>query len=213
MLDYNRCDKLLMFEPNISLFCIYSNNYKPNFLATNLLVIMFWTLSNILSMLRGAMVLPLSLALWYHHSSAVAIICAAATLSDVLDGYFARKFNQISEAGKILDPLADKIFVGTMVVILAIQRAVPLWFLICVLLRDIVIFTGGIVVKSKKGIILPSNYVGKISVVFIALSLLGAAMNWGNATEYLFWISLAAMIISLVFYLMRFIEVMRTKEA
>ena len=173
---------------------------------------MFWTLSNILSMIRGMMVVPVSIALWYHHSTAVAIICAAATLSDVLDGYFARKFNEISEYGKILDPLADKLFVGAMAVILAIQSAVPLWFFASVIGRDIIIFTGGMFVKSKKGIVLPSNYVGKISVVFISLSLLGAALQWGSATEYLMWISVVAMIISLVGYAMRFVGVMKSND-
>ena len=170
---------------------------------------MIWTLSNILSMLRGVMVIPVSIALWYHNSLAVAVICIAAAASDILDGYFARKFNQVSEYGKILDPLADKVFVGAMAVILAVQGAVPLWFFGSVIVRDIVIFMGGIVVKRKKGIILPSNYVGKISVIFIALSLLGAAMQWGSATEYLQWISVVAMIVSLFGYADRFVKVIR----
>lgn len=173
---------------------------------------MIWTLSNILSMIRGVMVIPVSIALWYHNSTAVAVICCSAVVSDVLDGYFARKFNQISEYGKIFDPLADKLFVGAMAVILAIQGAIPLWFFACVLLRDIAIFSGGMVVKSKKGIVLPSNYVGKISVVFIALTLLGAALGWGSATEYLLWISVVAMMISLGVYTMRFVSVMKESK-
>ncbi len=173
---------------------------------------MIWTLSNILSMIRGVMVIPVCIALWNHNSTAVAIICGAAVVSDVLDGYFARKFNQISEYGKIFDPLADKLFVGAMAVILAIQGAVPLWFFLCVIIRDVAIFAGGMVVKSKKGIVLPSNYVGKISVVFISLTLLGAALDWGSATEYLMWISVVAMIISLVGYTMRFVSVMKENK-
>lgn len=153
--------------------------------------------------------IPVSIALWYHNTTAVAIICIAATLSDVLDGYFARKFNQVSEYGKIFDPLADKLFVGAMAVILALQDAIPLWFFSGVIIRDIVIFTGGIYVKGKKGVVLPSNYVGKISVVFIALSLLGAAMQWGSITNYLLWISVVAMIFSLLGYAFRFVKVMK----
>ncbi len=169
---------------------------------------MIWTLSNIISMIRGVLVIPVSIALWYHNTTAVAIICVAATLSDVLDGYFARKFNQVSEYGKIFDPLADKLFVGAMAVILAIQGTIPLWFFGGVIIRDIVIFAGGMYVKGKKGVILPSNYVGKISVVFIALSLLGAAMQWGSVTDYLILISVAAMVISLVGYGIRFLKIM-----
>lgn len=174
---------------------------------------MIWTISNMLSMLRGVLVIPMSFALWYHHSVAVAVVCIAASISDILDGYFARKLNQISETGKIIDPLADKLFVGAMAVVLAVQGAIPLWFFGSVILRDIVIFTGGIFVKRKKGIILPSNYVGKISVVFIALTLLGAALQWGRISEYLMWISLLAMIISLGGYTVRFFTIMNNKTS
>jgi len=163
-------------------------------------------------MLRGVMVIPISFALWNHNTFAIAVICIAATFSDILDGYFARKLNQISAVGKILDPLADKLFVGAMAVVLAIQGAVPLWFLGGVIIRDVVIFSGGIYVKNKRGIILPSNYIGKISVVFIALTLLGAALEWGSITTYLMWISFVAMIISLAGYTKRFFKVINSKQ-
>jgi CDP-diacylglycerol--glycerol-3-phosphate 3-phosphatidyltransferase len=172
---------------------------------------MQWTLSNLLSLLRAVLVIPVTYALWYNNSSAVLIICIAAVVTDVLDGYFARKFKQETESGRILDPLADKVFVGAMVVVLALLGKVPMWFLASVITRDVLIFTGGMYIKKRNGNVLPSNYPGKIAVVCISLTLLGFALGWdGDVTLYLQWISLAAMLISIAIYTQRFISVMNT---
>ena len=58
------------------------------------------------------------------------ILCsmfAAASVTDVLDGYIARKFNQISDLGKLLDPLADKLMTMAMLIMLALRRYIPIW--------------------------------------------------------------------------------------
>lgn len=172
---------------------------------------MQWTLSNLLSILRGILVLPMAYALMNSHSTAVVLICIGAVITDILDGYFARKFKQETESGRIIDPLADKIFVGAMVVVLSVMGKVPAWFLISILTRDVLIFTGGMYVKNRYGFVLPSNYPGKIAVVCISLTLLGIAVDWNGAIlQYLEWISMAAMLISLGIYAKRFWLVIRT---
>ncbi len=95
------------------------------------------------------------------------IIIAVAT--DFLDGFLARKLHQVTDVGKIIDPLADKIGIGVYAVLMVWTGDVPLWFVILVLFRDVLIFSGGLYIQRKKKIIPQSNWPGKISVSFIAL--------------------------------------------
>lgn len=95
-----------------------------------------------------------------------------AYLSDLLDGYLARKYNEISELGKIIDPLADKVFVIAIVFQLFLSGEItPLYFWIIVS-RDILILLGGVFVTYITGKVLPSNLLGKITVASIGMFLL-----------------------------------------
>ncbi len=90
-------------------------------------------------------------------------------LTDIADGYFARKFNQISELGKIIDPLADKILVILVVAYLYYYEIIPAYYFWIIILRDLIIFIGGIIVSKKIGKVLPSNYLGKATVLSIGI--------------------------------------------
>jgi len=98
-------------------------------------------------------------------------------ITDLTDGYIARKFNQVSETGKIIDPLADKISVGVIAIMLFIKGLLPLWFIIIVLARDILILLFGMYLKNKYKVTLMSNYPGKIAVLSIGLILLLSVIN------------------------------------
>ena len=145
-------------------------------------------------------------------------------VSDLLDGYFARSRNEISELGKIIDPLADKLTVITLVVILLFKGIIPLWFVIITVLRDAVILAGGLYLSSKKNIVLQSNWTGKIAVfligsaIFFAIFTSGAKLGqFGNFLSYhseitellytvLLFISIVLTILSLLSYFQRFIK-------
>lgn len=108
-------------------------------------------------------------------------ILTVAFLSDILDGYLARKYNQITEMGKVIDPLADKVFVILLVIQLFRQNLLPIESLIIFLARDVIIFFGGILVQNKIKKVLPSNMLGKITVftigIFIIIIVLGGGKN------------------------------------
>ena len=129
------------------------------------------TISNILSASRAVLVIPIGYCLvsdfQYNRYYALAIV-AFAIVTDFLDGFLARKLHHVSDLGKFLDPLADKIGIGVYAIIMAWTGDVPLWFIILVLVRDAVIFSGGVVIKLKKKIVPQSNWPGKISVSLIA---------------------------------------------
>jgi CDP-diacylglycerol--glycerol-3-phosphate 3-phosphatidyltransferase len=132
------------------------------------------------------------------------IIIAVAT--DFLDGFIARKLHQVTDLGKILDPLADKIGIGIYAVLIAWMRAVPVWFVVFVLLRDLLIFIGGLYIRRAKKIIPQSNWPGKIAVTLIALVLFLGTIQIGvlnRVFTYMIWASVFMMLLSMASYAQR----------
>ncbi len=85
----------------------------------------------------------------------------------MLDGYLARKLNQVTEVGKIIDPLADKAAMAVIVIKLYMINEISAFFFFTIISRDLIIFIGGLFVSNILGKVLPSNKLGKITVLFI----------------------------------------------
>lgn len=135
-----------------------------------------------------------------------------AFLSDILDGFFARKKNIISEFGKIIDPLADKAMILVVVVQLyLLEEILPLFFWV-IILRDVVIFIGGIYVSSRIGKVLPSNLLGKITVLVIALFLCFTVIGFERSCfiyHSLFYLSIILSLLSVIAYALRGYEAIK----
>lgn len=135
-------------------------------------------------------------------------------LSDLLDGFLARKMNLVSESGKIIDPLADKISVTVIALILLYLGKIPLWFVAVVVLRDILISVFGIYLDRKKDIRLMSNTAGKIAVFSIGLIILFAVINSQLSLKintYLYFVSLILILFSSFLYYKRFRQTVKQK--
>jgi cardiolipin synthase len=126
----------------------------------------FFLLPNLLAFLRIAL-LPLIfyfLVLDTRSSIILALILiAVATATDFFDGYFARRLNQVTDLGKILDPLADKLGLATVVIFIIVYRGFPVWAALLLLLKDILTLIAAIVMVRRKGFILMSNVWGKLN--------------------------------------------------
>jgi CDP-diacylglycerol--glycerol-3-phosphate 3-phosphatidyltransferase len=169
-----------------------------------------WTVSNMLSMLRVVLVIPVGYLLLHenpqYHIYAL-IVIVVASLTDLFDGMIARKLNQVTEFGKIIDPVADKISVACIVGILVYQEKIPLWFLLLVLARDIVIFFCGAYLKEKKGIVPMSILAGKWAVAFIAMLVAVTVLDIGSLfflKEILIAVSTIFILYSSALYAVRF---------
>lgn len=145
-------------------------------------------------------------------------------ISDLLDGYAARSRGEISEFGKIVDPLADKASIIVIVIILLFQNIIPVWYVIITVLRDALILAGGLYLNAKKNIVLQSNWQGKLAVfsigatLFLSIFAKGAQFGqFGNFFSYhneitelliviLLFLSIGMILLSLVSYLKRFLE-------
>lgn len=99
---------------------------------------------NIISMLRLLLVPPVILMLLDENYETALALFAVAGLSDALDGFLAQRFNWKSRLGSILDPVADKALLVSTYVTLVYLQLVPLWLVIAIVARDLVILTGAL---------------------------------------------------------------------
>jgi len=171
----------------------------------------YFTVSNFISASRIFMVIPMGYCLlteFPHHRLWTAGVILIAVATDFLDGFLARKLHQVTDIGKIIDPVADKIGIGAYAIFIAITGDVPLWFIIFVLLRVILIFSGGLYIHHNKKIIPQSNWPGKISVTGIAITFFIATLRMEELNSILtfsLWTSVILMIWSLWNYAQRLI--------
>ncbi|MBI1939544.1 MAG: CDP-alcohol phosphatidyltransferase family protein [Ignavibacteriales bacterium] len=138
-----------------------------------------------------------------------------AFISDILDGYFARKKNIITEFGKVIDPLADKTLVILIVTQLYIQGYIVDIYFWTIVLRDLIILIGGIYITKKIDRVLPSNIVGKMTVLSIGIFIIIIILDGspGNFIySFLFYLSMILSVVSVVTYTFRGIEILRWKK-
>ena len=177
----------------------------------------FLTVSNLLSIFRALLSVPFALVMLLPDQPlsfwAVGILLAGM-MTDKLDGDLARRRGEETEWGKILDPLADKVCVAVMALVLLKVGDFPLWFVLALLSRDMLIFLGGMYLKSTRGVVLPSNVAGKWAATFIAFTILIILLNMIREMQ---WIMLAAcaagLLVSFVMYIARFLHVVREARA
>ena len=126
-------------------------------------------------------------------------------LSDVLDGYFARRLNQVTEFGKILDPLSDKIIVAALTIFAVWEKNFPLWLAALILGRDVLIIFLALLWRSKLTFVPTSNLIGKLAALSVAATLLAYLFDFHSAAPYLIPVSLGMILFSSAIYAWRFL--------
>jgi cardiolipin synthase len=129
------------------------------------------TIPNLLSLVRLGLV-PVFLALvitsWDKLALLVLII---ASLTDLLDGWIARRFNQMSRLGAVLDPAADRLYIVAALIGLAWRDVVPWWFFAVVIARDLMLIVVGVVLANHGYGPLPVHHMGKVATFCLLLAL------------------------------------------
>jgi len=137
------------------------------------------------------------------------VIFLLATLTDMLDGFWARRRNKITTIGQLLDPTADKLLIVSVLVCLVGTRAVPAWMAVIIIGREIAV-TGFRAIASSRGVNIPASVLGKIKMisesVTIGLLLLGERIlgPYYLLAKIGLWITVAAALVSAAEYGTRF---------
>ena len=150
-----------------------------------------------------------------------------ASLTDLLDGYIARKYNLVTNFGKFMDPLADKLLVSAALICLTALGFIPAWMTIVIISREFII-SGFRLIAAERGIVIAAGWLGKwktaVTMVMLAMMLLGVnsigfsfdptmTLNMHGKymllTEVLLWISVTLTVVSLVDYLVKNKDVMK----
>ena len=161
-----------------------------------------WNVPNVLTILRLVLV-PVFIVLYMNGQRIAALVVfAVASLTDMLDGRIARKYNLITNFGKLMDPLADKLLVIATLVCHGLAGVFP-WAAIAIVAgKELLMVLGGLVLL-KRGIVVYSNIWGKAAMVsFVAALLLGffheqlAAAGW-PVDIWVLWFSVALTLIAL----------------
>ena len=145
----------------------------------------------------------------------VAALAVLGSFTDILDGFIARKYNQVTEFGKVIDPLADKIAIAVIVIRLFMADEIPGYYFYMIVGRDVLIFIGGILVSNKLGRVLPSNMLGKLTVIVIGLVILLILFDVSRSSPFFqfpFYLSIVLIFTSLFGYVYRATEYIK-KEA
>lgn len=140
-----------------------------------------------------------------------AVIFIIASLTDMLDGKIARKYNLVTNFGKFMDPLADKLLVCSALIALIEMGRIPSLVVIVIIAREFII-SGFRLVASDNGVVIAASYWGKFKTTFqmlmVCMMIVGEPIP-GLLTDIVMWIAVILTVISLVDYLAKNKDVMK----
>ena len=171
-----------------------------------------FTIPNCLSFCRVLMIPFLLLSIVRGDRVGAFTVLALSAVTDIADGFIARTFDMVSDVGKVLDPLADKITQGALILTLAL-RFPPLFFLFGLLvLREAAMGTVGTLMFRKTGKVSSSRWYGKLATVLVYMTAAVILVFPDLPTAFfhsLVSVSGAAVILSMILYLVRFSKMMK----
>ena len=142
-------------------------------------------------------------------------IFAVASITDWFDGYLARKNNLVTNFGKFMDPLADKLIVCSALICLIEMKRLEAWVVIVIIAREFII-SGFRLIAAENGVVIAANYWGKFKTVsqmiMIILLILNLGGIWSVIEEIFVWLSVALTVISLFTYILQNRKVLSMQE-
>jgi cardiolipin synthase (CMP-forming) len=147
------------------------------------------TVPNLLSTVR-ILLIPVFVLLLVHRGTEAAglLLLSGVVATDWVDGYLARHTGQVSNVGKLLDPVADRLAIGAALVTLVLRHAFPLWAALLVLVRDGAALVVGLVLLARTGLRIDVRWVGKIATFWLMCGF--PLVAWGKFGLYLHAVAL-----------------------
>ena len=175
------------------------------------------TVPNILSLFRLCLV-PVYVGVYFSggplSKAYAALVYAVASLTDILDGKIARKYNQVSRLGRILDPLGDKMMTFAVLLCITLSKVIPVWAIVIFIIKELAMALGGMILYKKLNDMPPSNYFGKVStVVFFIVCVMLMLFDFRKETATaLISFALAVMLFAFASYLIRYIQLIKRRN-
>ena len=164
-----------------------------------------------LSLSRGVLVIPITyLVLIDGPLRWLFGLIALAVITDWFDGRLARWSHTVSDWGKVLDPLADKLMAVSVTLALVIRGSLPAWFIGLVGTRDVLIVLGGVLLARRTGHVFMSLWSGKVAVTALAVTVVAALFHADPPVlEVCIWVTTGLLLYSFGRYLVRALRVLR----
>ncbi|MEX0753893.1 MAG: CDP-alcohol phosphatidyltransferase family protein [Actinomycetota bacterium] len=137
------------------------------------------TVPNVISAIRIALI-PVFVVLLLGDGTewAGVLLFAIVAASDWVDGFIARRTGSVSELGKVLDPVADRLAIGAGLIALVVADAFPLWAALLILVRDVAVFVVGLVLLTRSRVRIDVRYIGKVATFGLMTSV--TCIAWGS---------------------------------
>ena len=172
---------------------------------------------NLLTIVRFILVPIIFTLIMQEKYLAAVIILIASGLTDVLDGTIARKYNLITDFGKLMDPLADKVTQIAILVSLTIRDIIPIWMIVIVFIKEVCMIAGASFLYGKK-LVVSSRWYGKLATVLFYIAIVCSLFieYWNTSInpsaplfgfdDYIYYLAIITTIFSLIMYFRQFYQ-------
>ena len=130
---------------------------------------------NILTVIRFIFIPFIIVALSLNNYILALVLFTVSSISDVLDGCIARKYNAITDFGKLMDPLADKLTQISVLITLYIKKIIPIWIVLIVIAKELVLISGASFLYGKQ-LVVSSKWYGKLSTVLLYIAVVSSLL-------------------------------------
>ncbi len=164
--------------------------------------------ANLISISRIFLTIPTLLFFDSGNKNLGLFVLMVMIATDYADGIVSRKLNQVSDFGKALDPICDKIVLMGLFVYLVINSNFPIWYFISIFSRDLMLSYISLLIKRKKGVMPQPNFPGKMAVNLIALLVIAWFMEWEDVKVFAFWSSVLFLLYSTAEYIRDYYKIL-----
>ena len=175
---------------------------------------------NILTVIRLLLIPVIVVFIFIGNYTLAFVFFTISGITDIADGCIARKFNFITNLGKLLDPLADKATQLSVLTVLAIENIIPLWIVIIVIVKEFLMISGASFLYGKEFVV-SSRWYGKLSTVLFYIAIVASLFikqfnttifnhpeysmhTISNFDQYIYYLALVATLFSLIMYFKAF---------
>lgn len=166
---------------------------------------------NILTIIRFILIPFIYISVLNENFFIALIIFTISAFTDILDGYIARKYNYITDIGKLIDPLADKLTLVSLLLSLSILKILDWWIFAIVFIKELVLIISASVLYSKDDVVVYSKWYGKLATTIFYLAIVSSLIinkfNFNITFRidlYLYYLAILATVFALIMYSIKF---------